>query len=367
MRLVETTYTHTGVARYARTAIAVTLLATACAETSVAPTPPDVRPAASVVVAAYVPTDISEQPEESFAMDVNGAGDVAITSYPDSGGQFAILRRANGQRVNLGALPGGVGAIAEAINSAREVVGFAYNSQGAAHAFLWRPGEGMKDLGPGPRRFSLAYGINDRGDVVGEANFESGITHAFLWTKAAPHLRDLGTLGGSFGASSARDISDAGVIVGWSSTPTGVSHAVLYDPAGGTIDLGTLGGTFSIAWGINNSREVVGMSETTSGEDHAFYWSTGTSMVDLGTFGGRNSIAFDINDRGQVVGQSEAGTTLRAFTSNRTGPLVDIGDLGGALTRGLGINRFGTLVGSSTTPSSGSDRATLWSRAGAPK
>ena len=56
--------------------------------------------------------------------------------------------------------------------------------------------------------------------------------------------------------------------------------------SGGTmIDLGTLGGTYSYANGINNKGQIVGYSLTASGQDHAFLYSGG-KMTDLGTLGG---------------------------------------------------------------------------------
>jgi probable HAF family extracellular repeat protein len=68
-------------------------------------------------------------------------------------------------------------------------------------------------------------------------------------------------------------------------------------------DLGTLGGSFSEAQGINSRGQVVGRSRVVPGEFHvhAFLWEDG-QMTDLGTLGGSSSTAFDINNRGQVVG-----------------------------------------------------------------
>ena len=79
-------------------------------------------------------------------------------------------------------------------------------------------------------------------------------------------------------------------------------------PSSNFVDLGTLGGGFSDAFGINNdpsSVQVVGRSTRADGFTHAFFWTSPGPMVDLGTFGGGNSYALDINDHGQIAGSSE--------------------------------------------------------------
>jgi len=72
-------------------------------------------------------------------------------------------------------------------------------------------------------------------------------------------------------------------------------------------DLGTLGGTFSIATGVNDLGQVVGYSATADGATHAFLWQSGT-MTDLGTLraAAGESHATGINRLGQVVGYSTA-------------------------------------------------------------
>ena len=73
------------------------------------------------------------------------------------------------------------------------------------------------------------------------------------------------------------------------------------------IDLDTLGGDESIAWGINDRGDVVGHSFYAGSEDsRAFLYSKG-SMIDLGTLGGVVSVARGINNSGGIVG---ASTTL---------------------------------------------------------
>ncbi|MCA1632376.1 MAG: hypothetical protein LC802_01345, partial [Acidobacteria bacterium] len=83
-------------------------------------------------------------------------------------------------------------------------------------------------------------------------------------------------------------------------------HAFIYTVAGGMQDIGTLGGTRSIAYDINSNGSVVGVSEIAPGVDHAFLYDPLSGMEDLS-----NSVAGSgwilkeargINDRGEIVG-----------------------------------------------------------------
>ncbi len=85
-------------------------------------------------------------------------------------------------------------------------------------------------------------------------------------------------------------------------------------------DIGSLGGTFTQAFRINEVGQVTGGSTTSSGDLHAFLWTQGSGMIDLGTLGGPTSLAFGINDQGVVVGGSDGPSGHpRAFGDARPG------------------------------------------------
>jgi probable HAF family extracellular repeat protein len=128
-------------------------------------------------------------------------------------------------------------------------------------------------------------------------------------------LTDLGTLGGTF--SQAFGVNDKGWVVGFSTTEGDVGlHAFLWRD-GVMTDLGTLAGLdplpYSVAVSINNRGEIVGFSETSiadsSGENFCgdflvclpVVWSRGV-MTTLPILGGSNGVAVDVNGRGEVVG-----------------------------------------------------------------
>jgi probable HAF family extracellular repeat protein len=135
---------------------------------------------------------------------------------------------------------------------------------------------------------------------------------------------DLGTLGGTY--SYGYGINNAGWVSGGAATPTqtdGVSQtAFLWSKERGMQDLGTLGGPSSEAGGPNASGESAIISETSMldplNEDFCAFgthkqclgaiWKHG-AMTALPTLkGGHNAAAYWLNNQGQVVGFSENGT-----------------------------------------------------------
>jgi probable HAF family extracellular repeat protein len=129
-------------------------------------------------------------------------------------------------------------------------------------------------------------------------------------------------------------------------------------------DLGTLGGTYSVANGISNSGWVSGISTLPGDtEVHAFAWHKGV-MTDLGTLGGPNSNNYFLpNDWGAVVGPSETpnpdplGQDFCGFGTHLIclpfvwwrGTMIPLPTLGGYNGGAAGVNDWGELVGAAQT------------------
>ncbi len=132
-------------------------------------------------------------------------------------------------------------------------------------------------------------------------------------------------------------------------------------------DLGTLGGTFSFAGGLNNKALVEGASTLLGDtEIHAFLWSKGV-MTDLGTLGGPNSLAISApNESGEAAGFAEtstpdpngedgcgSGTHLICLPFLwQNGVMTSLPTLGGNNGHAISVNNRGQVVGAAeiTTP-----------------
>src|SRR5215469_18146719 len=130
---------------------------------------------------------------------------------------------------------------------------------------------------------------------------------------------DLGTLGGTF--SVANGVNNREWVTGAANLPGDIALHALVWQLGQKIDLGTLGGPNSVGQVINQKGQIVGNAENSildpMGEDFCFFgthliclpfiWQNGI-MSPLSTLGGNNGIALGVNARGQVVGQAENST-----------------------------------------------------------
>jgi len=213
--------------------------------------------------------------------------------------------------------------------------------------------------------------INDFGQIVGTSDLPgNSVNHAFrISSPPITAASDLGippSMASTGAYTSASVINNAGQIAAIA-LPIGASAPLLpfrayLIPSGGDFstatDIGTLGGDFANANGMNAGGQIVGRS-TLPGETpwHPFRWTMGSPMVDLGSLGGEYGEAWDINDIGQVVGQTQnAAGTNRAF---RTAPNAtinaasDLGTLANSDTSAYVINNLGQVAGSSFVPADG--------------
>ena len=118
-----------------------------------------------------------------------------------------------------------------------------------------------------------------------------------------------------------------------------------FQPHYEVINLGSLGGADSAAFGINDAGTVVGWSSTATGHRHAFMYNNGF-MTDLGTLvGGTASEAHAINDLDVIVGSSEINGVGRGFPEIHQGFIWEQGKMSpaGALFCPCSFNvRYGT-------------------------
>ena len=119
----------------------------------------------------------------------------------------------------------------------------------------------------------------------------------------------------------ANAINTAGVIVGESdgSSTEGLWHAVMWNTAGKIQDLGLIpGGTYSIAFGINDSSVVVGYGNLSNNAAHAMVWTSTGGMQDLNSLipAGSGWVLINanaINNVGQITGYGTKGGSNHAF------------------------------------------------------
>jgi probable HAF family extracellular repeat protein len=245
---------------------------------------------------------------ESFANDMNAAGQVAAVIEDDNGNRHGVFFE-NGHMTAL-VTPEGRESDARRINDLGEIIGSVCKKDGTWSAFLFNRNDGLRTLGTLGGTNSHGAALNHQGEAVGFADTENGDWHAFLYQPGAT-LRDLGTLGGKI--SYANDINNAGQIVGAAARADGYRHAFLYDAEHGMTDLGTLGGRSSYAQSINDQGVIVGTAETVNHRWHAFIYN-GSHMTDLGAvIGAGDSYATGINNAGHVVGIVRIGDDQLSF------------------------------------------------------
>jgi probable HAF family extracellular repeat protein len=328
---------------------------------------PMIRPRAQSLPANYTFTDLGTLGGTySKAYGINNCGQVVGESSLTGVSPTHPFIWRNSVMSDLGTL-GGVRGLAMDINASGMVVGFSTIATDEQRAFRWfdldgdsvpDPGE-MNDLGALPNHFTHgAYGVNDNGQIVGSAENGLGEASGFRWN-ANTGLQLLDTLNGiapSYGYA----INNSSHIAGYAAP---IDHAFIFN---GTtnIDLGSFGGTRSIAYDINASGHAVGFADVTMGGStpptRAFKW-TGTALQNLGVLAsGTRSVAYGINASGVIVGSSEINVAVppksHAFVYDGTNQMYDLNTLVAdlptdwTLVEAHGINDGGQIVGWGTTP-----------------
>lgn len=250
---------------------------------------------------------ITALPTGTNPTGINSAGQIVGDIWLGGGLRRAFTWSA-GSLLQFDTLGGNDGS-GTAINDAGHATGYASLADGSVHTFV-TSGAAIVDAKVFANATSSSgRAINNGGNVAGLYYGADGNVHAFLRSGGVD--LDIGTLGGNF--TSAGGINAAGHVVGFGalddSSPW-LAHAFMYD--GVMHDLGTMAGaSLSEATAINDYDQVTGHGWV-FGSEHAFLYQTGL-MTDLGTLGGRESYAYDINNLGQVVGNSNDVTDFDAF------------------------------------------------------
>ncbi len=248
-----------------------------------------------------------------------GGNHMLQTNRPLPQTSFSTLETNNNARykvVPIGVLPGKTTSFLttlRAVNNIEHVTGYSYVYSGdmylTAQGFIWQQGtlKALPLLSGWPGAF--AYGINDRDQVVGTANNidSSGnyLQTAVLWDHGQPV--NLGALQPNW-VSEAFDVNIWGVAVGRS----GALNANFNTPVvwyGGKIHALPLlpGFNGGFAWKINDLGVISGRqrSEDFSLIPCIWYWNgTGYTAVNLGSFGGDYGEAYGINNLNQTAGYS---------------------------------------------------------------
>lgn len=283
------------------------------------------------------------------------------------------------------------------INDTGQAVGFSFTSANptcCAQGFRVPPGTTIPDvnfstLASGP--ITYAYAINSSGHVAGSRDFSAGggIYHAFRYDGSSLIELDQSPPVGHLG-SQGLAINSSEEVVGALIVSTTIAHAARFVIPGSPEELGTLGGAYSAALGVDDAGEIVGYAETPetpAGDQwnpgHAFLWQptdVPMGMEDINDLT-HNACVFRpirscwelreataINDKAQIVGFGHHRGDIHAFLFKPKfgglprpteriivgGTVKDLGTFpNGGISYALGLNDKGDVVGAAFLDASG--------------
>jgi probable HAF family extracellular repeat protein len=287
----------------------------------------------------------------SGAMAINDAGAIAGFAFTQASTTHAAVWQ-NGAIEDLGS--GQQTSVALSINRQGQVAGYASSSSGDIHATIWSDAQKI-DLSTPGEAYSLAYGINDLGQVAGYS-YTNGLTNrAIFWNGVSlTTLSDSNVL-----ASHAYAINNSGRLAGdWYGSGSYDSFATTWNGDNRESDF------IGVAYAINDKGDLAGFSYL---NNRAVYWD-GYTTIYLGTLGGSYSMAYGLNEKGQVVGMSETSGDMASHAVLWNGDSeVDLNTsldadetaAGWVLTEARGINESGYIVGNARNSITGEQHAFL--------
>ena len=199
---------------------------------------------------------------------------------------------------------------------------------------------------PDDATWSEAVSINNRGDVAGGITWLLKRTAGYTWSKR----KGLTLLAPSLYSDStqANDINERGDVTGWTRNVNDEAVASIWLKGQEIRQLGTLGGTSSIGFGLNNSRTVVGASlpNLYATKYQATVWADNDSPFNPDAEIVNRSVAHDVNNRGVVVGDiSYLGGTYGFVWSKEYGYYNDRTDYLHDYSRFMAINDHDWITG----------------------
>ena len=201
--------------------------------------------------------------------------------------------------------------------------------------------------------------VNASGTVTGSWTYGRAGSVAETWKGSKPatllYPKD------SSVESYANDIADNGTVVG-SECPKSAHYAcrVFTSKAGVTTVIGAPSDIDAFGTLINKAGQIAGTARfDATSPDHAFRYDAGT-WIDVGTLGGETSRAYGMNAKGTIVGCADTGKPLLQHAFTYSDKLKDLGTLNGGSSCASGIADDGTVVGSTAGTTSGTDVAFIW-------